>query len=107
MWNIILLQNSVNRDISTQTKTPPASRRGFASRRARAASDRHLEFLGSAEGDLAAGLDLDRLAGRGIAAHAGGALAHLQDAEPGDLDPLAFLEVLGDQADQVFEHLLA
>ena len=32
-------------------------------------SDRHLEFLGGAEGYLFAGLDLDRLTGHRIAAH--------------------------------------
>ena len=29
----------------------------------------------------------------------------LQDAEPGDLHPLAFLQVLGDHADEIFQHL--
>src|SRR6202035_303626 len=43
-------------------------------------SDRFLEFLGGAEGDLLAGLDLDGFAGGRIAAHARGALAYLQDA---------------------------
>src|SRR5665213_569685 len=91
---------------TVQTKTPPVlSRRGFASMKNRR-SDRHLQFLGGAEGDLLARLDLDRLAGRRIAAHAGGALAHLENAEPGDLDPLAFFQVLGDKADEIFEHLL-
>ena len=42
-----------------------------------------------------------------MAAHAGGVSAYLQDAEPGDLHPLAFLQVLGDHADQVVQHLLA
>src|SRR6185312_314960 len=88
-----------------QTKTPPV--RGGALHSGKLErSDRHLEFFGGAEGDLFARLDLDRLAGRGVAAHAGGAPAHLQDAEPGNLDPLALLEVLGDQTDEVFEHLL-
>src|SRR5258708_39806868 len=63
-------------------------------------SDRFLELLGGAEGDLLAGLDLDGFAGGRIAAHARGALAHLQDAEPADADALAFLEVLDDIADQ-------
>src|SRR5580693_3685497 len=63
-------------------------------------SNRFLELLGGAEGDLLAGLDLDGFAGGRIAAHARGALADLQDAEPADADALALLEVLDDIADQ-------
>jgi hypothetical protein len=33
--------------------------------------------------------------------------AHLQDAEPADLHPLAFLQVPGDHDNQIVEHLLA
>src|SRR3981189_1028697 len=73
----------------------------------RARSDGFLEFLGRAEGDLLAGLDVDRFAGGGVAAHAGGALAHLEDAEADDADALALLQVLGDPADQVVENLLS
>src|SRR5262249_1106358 len=69
-------------------------------------SDRFLQLLGGAEGDLLAGLDLDRLAGCGVAAHAGGALAHLEDAEPPDADALAFLQVLGDPRDDVGQDAL-
>src|ERR1700712_5317489 len=69
--------------------------------RRRVGSDGFLEFLGRAEGDLLAGLDLDRFAGGGVAAHAGGALANLENAEPDDADTLALLEVLGDQGDRV------
>src|SRR5436853_2454745 len=57
-------------------------------------SDGFLEFLRGAERDLLARLDLDRLAGRGVAAHAGGALANLKDAEATDADAVALLEVL-------------
>ena len=60
-----------------------------------------LQLLGGAEGDLLARLDLDRFAGGGVAAHAGGALAHLKDAEADDADALALLEVLGDLGDEV------
>src|SRR5262249_2311845 len=70
-------------------------------------SDRHLEVLGSSECDFLARFDLDRLASRRIAADAGGALAHLEDTEPGYFYPLAFLQVLGDQASEVLKHLLA
>src|SRR5262245_40387654 len=67
-------------------------------------SDRFLEFLGGAERDLLAGLDLDLLAGRRVAAHAGGALAHLQNAQTADADAVALLEVLGDVRHQIAEH---
>src|SRR6266446_2106838 len=66
--------------------------------------DGFLEFLGGAEGDLLAGLDLDRFAGGGVAAHAGGALADLKDAEADDADTLALLQVLGDPADQIVQN---
>src|SRR5215471_17942767 len=69
-------------------------------------SDGFLEFLGGAERDLLARLDLDRLAGRRIAPHAGGALAHLQNAEPADADALALLEVLHEEPDQIVEDRL-
>ena len=48
-----------------------------------------------------AGLPPVRLAGAGIAAGAGGALADLEDAEPDDPDPVPLLEVLGDELDHV------
>src|SRR5882724_6900121 len=65
--------------------------------------DGFLEFLGGAERHLLAGLDLDRLAGGRVAAHAGGALADLEDAEADQADAVALLEVLDDQADDVVE----
>ncbi len=40
-------------------------------------------------------------AGGGVAAHAGGALADLEDAEPHDTDALALLQVFCDLADHV------
>jgi hypothetical protein len=64
-------------------------------------SDGFFEFLGGAKGDLLAGLDLDRLASGRIAAHAGGALAHLQNAEADQADAVTFLEMLRHQADEV------
>jgi len=45
--------------------------------RSRDLSDRFLEFLGGAESDLLARLDLNGLSGGGIATHARGALPHL------------------------------
>src|SRR6185503_11186505 len=62
---------------------------------------RVLQFLGGAERDLLARLDLDRFAGRGIASHAGGALADLKDAESVETDANALLELLGDEDDEV------
>src|SRR5487761_2097158 len=72
-----------------------------------ALSDGFLELLGGAEGDLLAGLDVDRFTGGRVAAHAGGALAYLQDAEADDADALALLQMLGDPADQVVENLFS
>src|ERR1700730_4156882 len=69
-------------------------------------SDGFLQLLGCAEGNLLAGLDVDRFAGGRVAAHAGGALAHLEDAETDNADALALLQVLGDAADQIVENLL-
>src|SRR6185369_13294232 len=65
------------------------------------ASDGFLEFLGGAESNFLARLDLDRFAGGRVAARAGGALADLEDAEADDADALALLQVPGDLADQI------
>src|ERR1700680_4189565 len=65
---------------------------------------RFLELLGGAERDLLAGLDLDRFAGGRIAAHAGGALFHLQDTEAADADAVALFEVLDHHAAEVIEN---
>src|SRR6185312_2491098 len=69
-------------------------------------SDRFFQILGSAEGDFLARLDLDRFAGRRIAAHARGAASHLQNAEAADADALALLEMLDDVVDKIGEHSL-
>src|ERR1051325_6936353 len=66
-------------------------------------SDGFVEFLRGAERHLLARLDLDRLAGRGVAAHARSALANLQDAEPADADAVALLEILHNELDHVAE----
>src|SRR6185369_9375799 len=63
--------------------------------------DRFLQFLDWAEDDLLAGLDVDGLAGGGVAAGPGGPLADLEDAKTDDADAVAFLEMLGDQVDHV------
>src|SRR5579872_968958 len=64
-------------------------------------SNRFLEFLGGAEGDLLARLDLDLLAGGGIAPDAGRALTDLEDAEANEADALTLLQMLGDPGHQV------
>src|SRR5579885_3375790 len=66
-------------------------------------SDGFLEFLGCAEGNLLAGFDLNGFAGCRITAHARGALAHLEDAEAADPDPLTLFQVLDDLAHQAAE----
>src|SRR5260221_14747802 len=65
-----------------------------------------LEFLGRAERDLLACLDLDRGARCRVAAHPSSALSHLENAQPNDSDPIAFLEVLDDETDQIVEDRL-
>src|SRR5687767_6071611 len=72
-----------------------------------ARSDRFLQFLRGAEGNLLRRLDLDLLAGRGIAADACGALADLQDAEAADADAVALLQMLGDLAHEIAQDRLA
>src|SRR5579885_59118 len=67
-------------------------------------SDRFLELLGGPEGDLLARLDLDGLARGGIAPHARRALPDLEDAEPADANAIPFLEMPGEQADEIAEH---
>src|SRR5262245_28149360 len=70
-------------------------------------SDRHLEFFGDAEGDLFAGLDLDRLTRRRITTHTGSTIPHLQTPESDDLHSVAFLQVLSDQTGKIPKNLLA
>src|SRR6266849_11070673 len=74
--------------------------------RARERSDCFLELLGRAERDFLACLDLDRLAGRRIASHPAGAVAHLQDADPAEAEAVALLQVLDDTSYQLAEDRL-
>src|SRR5579864_7100601 len=67
-------------------------------------SDGFLELLGGAERHLLAGLDLDRLAGGGIAAHPRRALAYDKDTESADADPIALLQVLHHHVDHAVKH---
>src|SRR5262245_61577842 len=68
-----------------------------------AASDRFREFLGSAEGNLFARLDRDRLAGSKVAARARGALADAKSPKSHDADTLALLQMACDPRDEVSE----
>jgi hypothetical protein len=68
--------------------------------------DRLFQFFRGAEGHFLRGLDLHRLTRGRVAAHTGGALADDQDAEAGETDTVAFLEVLRDESDNVVEHRL-
>src|SRR5262249_17595675 len=70
------------------------------------ASNCFLEFFGRAEGDLLAGLDLDRFAGCGIASHTRRALAHHQDAEAAYPAPVGVFEMRGHQVQQFAEQRL-
>jgi hypothetical protein len=69
----------------------------------RTGSNRFLEVLGRAECDLLASLDLDGLAGRRVASHAGGAMPDLQDAQAHQAQAVALLEVLGDETNHIGE----
>src|SRR5579871_789725 len=69
-------------------------------------SDRLLQLLGGAEGDLLAGLDLDGFASGRVPSHARCTLPHLQNAQAADADPVALLQVLPDQSDQVVQDRL-
>src|ERR1700722_8755252 len=68
-----------------------------------AMSDCFFEFFRRAEGDFLARLDLNCFAGCGVAAHAGGALADLENAEAANTNALAFFQMLDDLADQTRE----
>src|SRR6266478_2429859 len=85
---------------------PPGETDSLSVRQSLARLDGFLQFLRGAKRDLLARLDLDRLAGRGIAAHARGALAHLQDAETANPDAVALLQVLDDDVDHAAEDRL-
>src|SRR6516225_4508378 len=71
------------------------------------ASGGELQFLAGPERDFLAGLDLDRLSGCRVAPHARSPVFHLQDAEPGDPDALAFFQMPGDQSDQFMQEFLS
>ena len=64
-------------------------------------SDRLFEFLGRPERDFPARLDLNRLSGRGIAAHPRRTILDLNDPEAADAHAFARLEMI----DQLGEHL--
>ena len=80
---------------------PPAVADGAGLTYRRQLLNRHLQVLGWPECDFLARFDLDGFSGRRVSSHAGGALPDLQDAKSRNPDPLAFLEMLGDQAHEI------
>ena len=82
----------------------PSAQRMFA---ARLRLHRLFQFPGGPERDLLAGLDLDGLAGRRIPSHPGRPLPHLEDAETGQTDFVALLQMAGGQRHQIAEHGLS
>jgi hypothetical protein len=104
-WVFQVIDSAFHREIKARTDAQPQATInpfmiGYLRR-----SDRHLEFFGDAEGDLFAGLDLDRFTRRRITAHAGSTIPHLQTPESGDLYSLAFLQVLSDQTGKILKNL--
>src|SRR5512146_1434855 len=95
--------SATKRRLMRKSRTDATHLPGFRTSRKRRSSDRFLQFLGGAEGDLLARLDLDLLARRRVAAHAGGALANHENAKTVEADTRAFLQVLGDRGDRVVE----
>src|SRR5689334_14417673 len=71
------------------------------------AIDPRLHHLGRTEADHPPGLDGRRLAGLGVAAHAGALGADLEDAEAGELDLLALLQRDGHQLEHALDQLAA
>jgi len=74
-WVFQVIDSAFHREIKARTDAQPQATInpfmiGYLRR-----LDRHLEFFGDAEGDLFAGLDLDRFTGRRITAHAGSTIA--------------------------------
>ena len=65
------------------------------------------QFPGGPERDLLARLDLDGLAGRRIPSHPGRPLPHLEDAETGQTDFVAPLQMAGGQRHQIAQHGLS
>src|SRR5262249_43564008 len=89
----------------TTLKDAPAgnSRRGRSLAYPSQRLNRHLQVLGRPEGDFLARFDLDGFSGRRVASHAGRALPDLQDAKTRNPDPFAFLEMLGNRAQEAPE----
>src|ERR1044071_6226901 len=90
--------------MSAKKKRPDPEEPGLSVSWVKRSLDRFLQFLGGAERNLLGRLDLDRLAGGGIAAHTRTALAHHQDAQSVETDAGALLQVLGDQTNRVFQN---
>src|SRR6266480_3367623 len=70
------------------------------------ALNRFLQLFCGAESDFLARLDFDRLAGGRIAPHTSSPVAHLQNAETDEAQPVTLLEVLDDGRHELAEHRL-
>src|SRR5215831_5768252 len=68
-------------------------------------SDRYLQGKARAEGDLLASLNLDRLTGRRIAAHASSPIPYAQNSKTGNLHLFALLKMLPNYFGELFQHL--
>ena len=92
-WVFQVIDSAFHREIKARTEAQPQTTISSSMIGHPRPSDRHLEFFGDAEGDLFAGLDLDRFTRRRITAHAGSTIPHLQDPESGDLHSRAQLRL--------------
>src|SRR6516165_4018057 len=91
---------------TTFAKNETAGEKLFASRlpllpggSGRKSLDRFLQFLRGAERDFLAGLNLDLLAGCGVATDTGSALAHLKNAKTANTNAFALLQMLHNISD--------
>jgi hypothetical protein len=82
----------------------PFAKRGLAFQ---SAVDSRLHHLAGAETDDPAGFDLGRLAGLGIAAHAGALGPDLEDAETAELDLFVTLQRFGHEVERAFDQFRA
>ena len=90
--------------MTTDARIAEGANEPRASRSLGISLDSLLQFLRWPEGDLLAGRDLDRCAGRRVATHPSRSRPYLQDAQTGQADFVALLEMLGGQRHQIAQH---